>query len=102
MNKNVEALVFGGLILVSMVLGIFLLSRMFGFIPMPWWFFLLCLSLFIGLFCAIALKLWAQNLLIRHYERELERLRGCEQKLSWASKDIEALKREVEKILKQW
>lgn len=102
MNKNVEVLVFGGLLLVFMALGIVLLSRMFGFIPLSWWFFLLCVCLFIGLSGAIALKLWTQHLLIQYYKKELERLRGCEQKRSWASKDIEALKREVEKILKQW
>lgn len=102
MNRNTELLVFGGLGLIFLILGIIIFLELLGLLHLSW--FLVCLSvlLYIGVAICIGLKLWVQHILIRQYEEELNRLRRCERNLHWANKDLEALKREVEKVLKQW
>ena len=100
MNKTVIS--HCGLMLSSIISGIILLLNMFGMINLPLWLFILFLLLLVGVVGSMALRLWAQHTLIKSYEREQEQLRKAERKLHLTSEELEALKREIDKIIEQW
>lgn len=102
MRGKTELIVFGGQFFVSLVLSVILLLKFFGVIDLPWWAFILFLLLLVCNVISMSMKLWLQHTLLEHNEQEQERLRKVDHNLHWASKDLEALKQEIDKILKQW